>query len=174
MAPAKTSSPRALLDRHRFARDRRLVDEADAVANAAVERDLLARPDDDEIADANLVDADDGVDAVAAHERRRRREVHQGADRAAGPFHRARLEHLRQREQEDDRRALRPLAERHRAGNGDHHQDVDVEVARDERAPGAPRGLRPGQDHRRRVWHPDERPQERKILQHQPGDERQA
>jgi hypothetical protein len=173
-APRPLIAPAALLHRQRFAGDRRLVDEAEAVANPAVERDLLPRPDDDVIADADLVDGDNRVDAAATHQRRRRRKVHQGADCAAGALHRAPLEHLRQRKQEDDRRALRPLAERHRAGDGDHHQDVDVEVPREERAPGAPRRLRPGQDHRCRVRHPDQRSEDREILQYQPGDQRQA
>ena len=57
----------------------------------------------------------------------RRRKVHQRADRAARPLHRPRFQQLRQREQEDDRGRFRPLAERHGAADGHHHQDVDVE-----------------------------------------------
>ncbi len=89
--------------------------------------------------------------AVAADERLGRRQIHQRANRPARPLHRARLEHLGEREQKHHRRALGPLAERDRAGDGDHHQHVDVEAARDERRPRAARRLRAGQHDRRDV-----------------------
>ena len=65
-----------------------------------------------------------------AHERLGGRQIHQRADRAARALHRARLEQLREREQEHDRRPFAPLAEHHRAGDRDQHQHVDVERER--------------------------------------------
>ena len=72
---------------------------------------------------------------VASHQRVGRREVHQRADRVAGAVHASRLEPLREREEEDDRRRLRPLPDGRRADDRDEHQRVDVER---ERADGRP------------------------------------
>ena len=49
--------------------------------------------------------------AATADDRFGRRQVHQRANRVARAIHRARLENLREREQERDRRALGPLAD---------------------------------------------------------------
>ena len=48
-----------------------------------------------------------------------------------------RLEHLREREEKDDRCAFGPLAQHDRAGDRHQHQDVDVEHSRTKREPGA-------------------------------------
>ena len=119
----------ALLDRQRLAGHRRLVDVALARRDAAVERDLLARPHDDDVADARRrrPARAQAAGVASRDERFGRRQIHQRADRAARALHRARLEQLREREQEHDRRGFAPLAEDHRAGDGDHHQHVDVE-----------------------------------------------
>ena len=65
-----------------------------------------------------------------AHERLGGRQVHERADGAARPLHRARLEQLREREQEHDRRPFAPLAQHHGAAHRDEHEDVDVERQR--------------------------------------------
>ena len=114
---------RPLLDRQRFARHRRLVDVARRRRDATVERDLLARPHHHDVADARPRRP---AASMSAPSRRtsalRRREIHQRADRAARALHRARLEPLRQREEEDHGRRLAPLTEHHRAADGDEHQ----------------------------------------------------
>ena len=100
-------------------------------SNAPVERNLLAGSYDHDVADGDRVDRRRmRLGTVAADERLGRRQIHQRTNGAACPFHRARFEHLRQREQEHDRRALGPVAERDRAGNRHHHQHVDIEAAR--------------------------------------------
>ena len=132
IVPANTSSPIALLGGQRLARDRRLVDVALAGGDPAVERNLLAGPDDDDVADGDAVHrhAAERAGRGVPHERLGGRQIHQRADGAARALHRARLEQLRQREQEDDGRPFAPLAEHHRAGDGDEHEDVDVERQR--------------------------------------------
>jgi hypothetical protein len=88
-------------------------------------------------ADRDDVGRDAHLAAVAAHERLGGREIHQRPDRAARPRHAARLEELRQREEEDHRRRLEPLADAERADDGDQHQHVDVERAVTHREPRA-------------------------------------
>ena len=119
---------RRLVDRQRFAGDRRLVDRAVPRDDLAVERNLLARLDDDDRAGrdrrrrptrrspaASRTSASAGVRSISARI---------GVARA---FERPRFERLRDGEQEDDGGRLGPLAERDRAGGGDEHQHVDVE-----------------------------------------------
>ena len=77
--------------------------------------------------------------AVAAHDGFGRRQVHQRAYRVPRAIHAARLENLREREQERDRRAFGPLADDHRADDGDEHQHVDVERHDARRRPRAAR-----------------------------------
>ncbi len=67
------------------------------------------------------------------------RESHQRADGMASAVHRARLEGLRETEQEDDRRRLRPFPQDRRAGDGNDHEDVDVERPDAQRGPGSAR-----------------------------------
>ena len=98
--------------------------------DGAIQRDLLARPDEHHVADRDVVHGNAQLGGAATDDRFGRRQIHEVANRAACAFHRARLEQLRQREQEDDRRRLRPLAEHDRAGDGDEHQHVDVEGER--------------------------------------------
>ena len=56
---------RRLLDRQRLARHRRLIDVARSGGHPAVERDFLAGPDDDDVADADVVDGQDALDTAA-------------------------------------------------------------------------------------------------------------
>ena len=55
------------LDRHRFAGEQRGVDGRGAVDDDAVGGDLLARADDELVADGELVDRDPDLGAVAEH-----------------------------------------------------------------------------------------------------------
>ena len=116
-----------LVDRERFARDRSLVHRALARDHLAVERDFVARPNDDHRARREVVDIDVAFAGRVAQQRRGRRQVHQRADRVARSFQRARFECLRDAEQEHDGRRLRPFAQRRRPPGRDDHQDVDIE-----------------------------------------------
>ena len=77
----------------------------------------------------DFVDGEEALGAVAADERFRRGQIHQRANRPARPLHRARFEHLGEREQKHHRSALGPFSECDRAGDRHHHQHVDVEAA---------------------------------------------
>ena len=118
-----------LVDRQRLAGHRRLVDGARARHDLAVERNLLARLDDDDAPGSRASRRRRAARLPRRGPAPRRRQIHQRADRESRALERPRFERLRDGEQEDDRRGLGPLAERDRAGRGDEHQDVDVERA---------------------------------------------
>ena len=83
---------RALVDREALAGDHRLVDLAVAVLDDAVDGDLRAGADDEQVADDDLTGRDlDGL-AVALDQRHRRGQVQQGADRRVGAAAGAHLE----------------------------------------------------------------------------------
>ena len=111
MLPAKSSDPRLLVRRHGFPGDRRLVHVADPVNDNAVERHLVAGTHADNLADRNVVHAHAHVAGRSNNECFLRREVHERANRVTRTIHAARLEVLRQGEQEDDRPRFRPLTE---------------------------------------------------------------
>ena len=71
------------LDRHRLAGQQRLVDRRLALDDDAVGRDLLAGPDDEQVADLELVDRNEHLVAVAQHARLLRAQLEQRADRLA-------------------------------------------------------------------------------------------
>ena len=129
--PGKDLVARLLLDRQRFAGHRRLVDVADPGDDAAVERNLLAGPHDDDIAHAHVVDGNGRERRAAPDERLGGSKIHQRAEsrRARVPSRGTRAS-ARPRTGIRRMRPLRPLAERDRAGHGHQHQDVDVEHAR--------------------------------------------
>jgi hypothetical protein len=72
--------------------------------------------------------------AVPLHERVVRRKLHERLDGPPCPAHAPRLEQLGEREQENDCRAFRVLADRDRACDGDRHEHVHVERERLQRA----------------------------------------
>jgi hypothetical protein len=126
---------RRLVDRQRLAGDRRLIDFAVSRDDRAVERNFLARPDDDDRARRDGVDVDAPLAGGVAQQRVGRRQVHQRADGVARALERARLEGLGDGKQEHDRGRLRPFTDQRRAGGGDDHQHVDVERADTDRVP---------------------------------------
>ena len=71
----------ALLDRQRFAGDRRLVHVGTAAADDAVERELLAGLDDHQRAGLDQLDADAAIAGCVADQHIGRREIDQLADR---------------------------------------------------------------------------------------------
>ncbi len=127
-----------LLHRQRLARHRRLVDVAVARRHLSVQWNLFSRLDEDHVADPDLVDRHLHDATVPTHDCLGWRQLHERPDRSAGTIHRPGFEHLRQREQKNDRRCFRPLAQRESADDRDHHQDVDVENARTCADGGAP------------------------------------
>ena len=66
---------------------------------------------------ATLIHVDAPLAGGVANERLGRREIQERADRAARTLERPRLEHLREREEEDDRRRFRELAQQNGAGD---------------------------------------------------------
>ena len=128
-----------LVDRQRLAGDRRLVDGAAASDDRAVQRNLLARPHDDDGARLDAIDVDPLIAGGGAHDRLGGRQIHQRADGGTRALQRARLERLSDGEQEHDGRRFRPLPQRDRAGRGDQHEHVDIERADAHRAQCLPR-----------------------------------
>ena len=105
---ARDPVARPLLDRHRLAGDHRLVDGAPSLEDDAVDRDPLAGPHAEPIADRDLIERHVLLAPVVAKDSRRlRREPQQRPDRAARPAPRAQLQHLaQQHEHRDDGRRL--------------------------------------------------------------------
>ena len=96
-----------LADRHRFTGHHRLVDRRAALRDDAIDRNLLAGTDAQEIADRDGVERDILVAVLGDAPRGFRREAEQRADRAGGFFARAQFEHLPEQHQHgDDRRRL--------------------------------------------------------------------
>jgi len=118
-----------LLDRHRLAGDRRLVDARPARDDLAIHRDTLAGPDQHDLADGELAHRD-GLDRLAALDMGLfgvQRE--QRLDRAAAAPDGVVLQHVAQREQEQQDRAVAPFAHGGGAQRRQDHQEVDVELA---------------------------------------------
>ena len=110
---------RADVDGHRLARQHRLVDRGRALLDDAVGRDLLSRPDDEEIAGDELVDRHEDLDAVAQHTRLLRAELEQRADRLARAPARASLEVAAEQDQRRDHGARPRSTCPRRAGDED-------------------------------------------------------
>ena len=128
---------RAFLDGDRLAGDHRFVDEARALDDHAVDRDLLSRPDPEPVADVDLVEGDVLLAAVVLQSPRDlRREAQQGLDRARRLVPGAELEHLPQEHQRRDHRRRLEVdrdravvaAERGRKEPGEEVGDDAVEV----------------------------------------------
>ena len=122
-----------LLDRQRFAGDRSLVEVALARHHLSIERHFLPRPDHDDVAHVDLIDADAPLLGTSPYQGFDRCQVHQRADRAAGSIHAARFEQLCERKQKGDRRRFEPLADRHGSHHGNQHQHIDVQRERPSR-----------------------------------------
>src|SRR5206468_2187427 len=70
-------------DRHRLTRYHRFVDRRTAVDDLAIDRDLLARPDDNDVAGGDVLDRQLALVAVADDARRPRLQSDQVSDRLA-------------------------------------------------------------------------------------------
>ena len=149
IVPGKHLVTGGLVHRQRFAGDRRLIDVASPRDDLAVERDLFAgrtrtisptRPRPWRLASRRPSRRTHGFGGC---------QVHQRADRLARAVHAAGFEVLREVEQEDDRRRLRPLADDERAEHRDRHQHVHVERVQTHRAQGPAGGVNAARRDRR-------------------------
>lgn len=173
--PSDRRRPDFLGNRHRLARDHRLVDRAVPLDDDAVDRDLLARPHPQAVADLHGVELDFLLGAVG-HDPAGGlgREVEQGANGPAGALPCPQFEHLpEQDENRDDggrfevhgyRSVMAADCGRENPGRQRRHHTVDpgharthgderehVEVARNQRLPAAheERPASPQHDRRR-------------------------
>ena len=103
VAPA-TSDPGPTSTGNGLAGQQRLVERRLALHDDAVGRDLLPGPDDDQVADDDLLDRDGDLVAVSQDARLLRSELEQHADRLARAALRARLEVAAEQDQRRDHR----------------------------------------------------------------------
>ncbi len=116
-----------LLDRHALAGDRRLIDRAGARGDPAIERDALARWNDEAAAKPDFGHRHRGFRSVRPkHVRGRRREIEQRRDCAPCAPDAPAFQRQRQREKERYCGGLKPLADCHCANDRDGHQQVHV------------------------------------------------
>jgi hypothetical protein len=113
-----------------------LVDRPLAGRDDAVERDSVAGADDEHVADGDVVDGDGDFLAVAQDLRFVRAHLDEGLDGPSRATDGVVLERVRQREQEQEHRALERGPDGERAECGDDHQQVDVDRAVAERLDG--------------------------------------
>ncbi len=184
----------ALLHRHQLPGQHRLIDRRTAFQDAPVDRDLLPRLDDENVADAHLLDRDFEFLAASHDARRFRAQAHQTPDGVARPAARSGLQQLAQDDQGDDDggglevqvAARQAEDDRHgvevggRRAHGDQHVHVGGAVA--QRLEGAAVVLAAGVEldrRRQRPLHPAEERrmppghrQQPEIGGHRQGEER--
>ncbi len=115
----------ALRDRLALAGQRCLVGPGLTIEDLAIDREPLARPDPDQVTDAQRLDPDASLDTVADQVSLLRTELDQCIDRPGGPVHRIRFQRVAQREQEQQNRSLAPVAQHRRSARRQDHQQVD-------------------------------------------------
>ena len=98
----RDSLPRHFFNRHRLARDHRLIDRAAALHDEPVDRHLLARPDAQQVADVDMLEGDVLLDTIFDAARGLWRKAEQRPDRCAGRGAGAELQHLTQEDQRRD------------------------------------------------------------------------
>jgi hypothetical protein len=126
---------RLFVDGNALAGDRGLIDGAFPVGDLAVHRDLLARFDEDGLADRDVVDRHRPFVAVATNHGDLRRELHQLFEGVASPIDRVPLQQLGDVEQEGERRRLdieghtgEKQRDARRADDRAGHQEVGIEA----------------------------------------------
>ena len=124
---------RLFRDGHRFAGERRLVDGARSFDDHAIERNALARPDNEHIANDEFVDRKQHDDAIAPHKRFVRTQLHQRLDRLARAVDRVGLQHIGEREEEKQHRSLEGRAYDRRSQRRQDHQQINVDCPLPER-----------------------------------------
>ena len=132
--PAKNAIAGRFGHRLRFSCYRRLVDRRGTAGDAAVGGESFARQHCDAISGYHVGSLDNLLTAIAHDPRLGGRLIQQRPNRTAGSFKTVFLESLANRKQDNHGRRLDPLIYRHRAQDGDAHQNVDIE------RPGTPNG----------------------------------
>ena len=116
--------------RQAFPGDRRLINRRAAADHLTIEADALARTHPHHRAQPDGLHVELLPTAIGLlHGSARRRQIHQPAYGVTCPIQRARLDQFGQGKQHHHHRCFRPLADQHRAGHGDTHQGIDIEVA---------------------------------------------
>ncbi|MNZ74074.1 hypothetical protein D3C78_925120 [compost metagenome] len=116
--------------RQAFTGDWRLIDGRATGQHFAVQADTLAGAHPHPRAEPNVFDILLKPDTVSLQHRCRvRRHLHQTADGIARSVKGPGFDQLGHGEQEHHHRRFRPLADQHRAGHGNAHQRVDVQIA---------------------------------------------
>ena len=118
-----------LADRQALARDGALVDAAVAADDDAVHGQAIARFDQHHIADDQLLDGQDCLAPIAAHQGGGRPQLAERLDGLARTAHGVGLQRATQREEEEQQGALHPLIDQRCAQRRGQHQEVDVELA---------------------------------------------
>ena len=139
---------RHLLDRDALAGDRCLVDGGRPGDDHAVERDPLPRPHDDHRADGDVGGGDLDHAVGRSQAGGLGDERGQGADGVASALEAPRLDQLGEPEQPHDDRRLRPLPDRHRADDGDAHQQGHRQAASEQRPDALAEGVAPAEQDR--------------------------
>ena len=125
---------RLLVDGHRFAGDGGLVNAAGALDDHPVNRDAFARPDENEIADNEVLDLYvDGFNAPLA-ERGDRPELDERGDGGAAALDGEFLERVRKREEKEEHGALEGVMDVGGAERGQDHEQIDIDGAVEQRA----------------------------------------
>ena len=117
------------LARHGLTRERGGVEQTVALRDDAVERDALARADDDGLADLHLVGKYLLLSAVTHDACCIGTDIHEGRDGAAGALHGIALEPLANLVEQHDGDALGVVTEGECADGGDRHEEVLVKDA---------------------------------------------
>ena len=160
---------RMCLARHGFAGQRRGVEQAVALRDDAVERDALARANNDRRADLDFVGEYLLLSAAAQNARRIGADIHERGDGAARTLHRIALEPLADLVEQHNGDALGVVAERECADGCNRHEEIfikDAPVTDVHR--GAPEDVPADQ----RVGGEEENHAGHALLEDHPGDEK--
>ncbi len=130
-----------LLHRQRLARDRCLVHAALALHHDAIHRNALTRPHQHAVVDGQLVDLHHHRPRAAFAERSLGPELHQRGNGRAAFLDRHFLQRVREREKEEQHRALERVVDVGRAERREDHQQIDVHLAAKHRAHAVDRAM---------------------------------
>ena len=117
-----------------------------ALQQHSVHRDLLAGPDDDDLADFDFLDRDLHAAAAPFDQRLAGPQREQRLDRPLGAVHRMALQDVGEAEKEQQQRALEWLADQRRAERGKHHQYIHIQHLLAQRGDGRAHALLAGEE----------------------------
>jgi hypothetical protein len=139
--PGKERVALLLVHRKRLARDRRLVDAARTFADHAIHRNAFTGTHENQVSHHEVVDGNEKRLLPPLAERRFRPELDQRGDGRAAPFHRHLLQRMREREKEEQHRALEGVVDVGGAKRGENHEQVDIDRAAQQRADAVQRAM---------------------------------